>query len=106
MKTEELHENYILLHNFEHGVPMKKWVEADVNNIGEYHTSWDWVMPVVKKIESMPGWYVKTEGNYCSISHGGSAPIITETDGTKILALYKGVLEFVKWYNKYTKQPV
>jgi len=53
MNTKELHENFILLHNFEHDEPLKKWVEQDETYTGQYHTSWDALMPVVQKLQTV-----------------------------------------------------
>ena len=72
---------------------------VDKNN-GKYHSSWDWIMPVVEKIES--------KGYFCMINKWTS--VYTGTDGerievttvqgnTKILNTWKAVLEFITWYN-------
>lgn len=64
----------------------------------EYHTSWDWLMPVVDKIERL--------GNRCEIGITKckiySADYNRETfyAATKILAVYEHVVDFIKWYNE------
>lgn len=65
-----------------------------------YHSRWDWLMPVVEKIESLGyifdiwkttcEWYKPFEANY-AIEHSAK---------TKIEAVYKAVIEFIKYYNK------
>ena len=62
----------------------------------EYHESWDWLMPVVDKIENLK-YSVEIVGNYCKISH------IQCSQHSKILATYKAIAEFIKWYNEKLK---
>lgn len=62
-----------------------------------YHSSWDWLMPVVEKIESIGnyGYYeVDIFGNCCDI--GGK---IETTGITKIDAVFKAVVQLIQWYN-------
>jgi hypothetical protein len=77
----------------------------------EYHTSWEWLMPVFKRIHELPleeieGSYkihafsVKIDGIYCSVSHGRTGEIIVEDDsGDMFDNLYCVIVEFIKWYN-------
>jgi hypothetical protein len=75
-------------------------------NVGhlEFHTSWDWLMPVVQKIDEM-GYNVHISRISCKIT-----PIL-ENDNVitsfvcgnvdkKIKLVYDTVVEFTKWYNK------
>ncbi len=92
----------------------------------KYHSSWDWLMPVVSKIESISQkdtielrdnhntnieWQfsVEIQNNQCMI-HRDCTPQYygTETDflkrydcrnTSKILSVYESVVEFIKWYN-------
>jgi len=88
----------------------------------KYHTSWDWLMPVVEKIESL--WIngtqplCKIEGNYVHIVHevgyhnidyayNSNEKIDNQLGGgvypntkTKIENLYKVVIHFITWYNQ------
>ena len=75
--------------------------------VKSYHNSWDWLMPVVEKIESLEDKY-----DYFTVNiSGGNNPYIESSTGeliadiagfelTKIQATYKAVVEFIKWYNK------
>lgn len=61
-----------------------------------YADSWDWLMPVVEKIESS-GFNVLIEDNFCRI---GQELQVKATTMTKIESVYKAVVEFIKWYNQ------
>lgn len=75
----------------------------------KYHSSWDWLMPVVEKIESLE--HITDEGNWgpyhfnlyrtsTSFGYGRFKIIATEQQGsTKLEAAYKAVVQFIKWYN-------
>ena len=80
---------------------------------GEYHTSWEWLMPVVEKIEEIAledvdGSYkvhrfnVKIESFYCVITDGKDEhrELIVADDGDKKSNVYYAVVEFIKWYNE------
>ena len=67
-----------------------------------YHTSWDWLMPVVEKIENIAidedvFYDVLMHGLECSIGH------VCNVGQTKMEAVYKSVLEFIKQHNKNKK---
>lgn len=107
---ENLHNNFILIHGFLHPEePLKKWVQDDENYTGEYHSSWDWLMAVVEKIESIKdGIYqvdIKQEGCIILERCKNFNPPISKTvlnlpEGTtKIEAVYLAVVEFIKLYN-------
>jgi len=96
----------------------------DTMKIGgyEYHESFDWLMPVVEKIESLATdhidkIYVSINGKSCMIWNyydpvevirtigSGSTYKIKKVAETKLLATYEAVVDFVKWYNTLnTKQ--
>lgn len=70
----------------------------------KYHSSWDWLMPVVEKIESMGHKTIigggDFWGNYCNILHSnGSLDKAMGQGETKIEAVYKSIVEFILWYN-------
>jgi|ERR1039457_170909 hypothetical protein len=77
-------------------------------NFIKYHSSWDWLIPVVSKIEESNEFSVIIFKGCCdihdalgkyksfeSIEKGGGQP--------KILSTYQAVIEFIKWYNKNNK---
>jgi len=73
----------------------------------KYHTSWDWLMPVVEKIELVmlenDNSINVTIGSslYCTIQDSHMEVIELNTcEPTKILTVYKAVVEFINWYNK------
>lgn len=92
---------------------------VDIDNDGfiyshmlKFNTSWDWLMPVIERIEFLD--YdtiifrnrVNEENN---LSYGFHIKkyntayveaIIKEWGDTKIETVYKGVIKFIKWYNK------
>lgn len=63
----------------------------------KYHSSWDWIMPVVEKINASHT--VKIKNNTCSIR------LIVEetTESTLIKSVWKVVVEYVKYYNEIYK---
>ena len=73
----------------------------------QYHTSWDWLMPVVQKIEDIEcketstdsvGYHlydIEIRQNVTTI-HGTN---IEETVGDKLFNTYSAVVEFIKQYN-------
>jgi hypothetical protein len=67
-----------------------------------YHDSWDWLMPVIEKIECMHDekgncFNVMMEAFECNIS--GAGLTLCLSGHTKIDATYKSVVEFIKEYN-------
>ena len=92
-----------------------------------YHSSWDWLMPVVEKIESLDlrknGYdfpKVKFMGDYIEIfwyaNYRGTSYYWKDwmdCAGTfhkhinqcesKILAIFSAIVEFIKWYNNNIK---
>jgi len=67
----------------------------------QYHTSWDWLMPVVDKIESL-GYDTELVNR---LDDGGIYFCINDSavkasyGKTKIEATYDAVVEFIKTYN-------
>ncbi len=53
----------------------------------KYHTSWDWLMPVINKIINTDTLAQRRQNVYGSIT-----PDISKS--------YKAVVEFIKWYNQ------
>ena len=78
-----------------------------------YHKSWEWLMPVVKKIDNTITLSSKDESYlYCfdmvSENHVTIFDSLTSTTIVKVPfdkayerePVYKAVVEFIKWYNK------
>lgn len=80
-------------------------------SIAKYHKSWDWLMPVVEKIESIifneDNSFNVTIGstNYCVIqdSHGEVYDSTEDSKESKLLTTYSAVVEFTEWYNENFK---
>ena len=70
----------------------------------EFSFSWDWLMPVVEKIEkesfNIFGEYEDVIINGCSCLIQIKDNEISFIETAKIKATYKAVIEFIKWYNK------
>jgi hypothetical protein len=76
---------------------------------GLYHKSWDWLMPVVEKIDSLPETDFEMYPAYESITERSGVAVRIWTSPGEILVMpqgrsrievvYKSVIEFIKWYN-------
>lgn len=86
----------------------KEWPEPLYASEMEYESSWDWLMPVVEKIETMH-LLIEIRRDECTISHLGSIDdeypwlinfkdITTYLRNDKMGAVYAALLEFIKWY--------
>jgi hypothetical protein len=78
------------------------WAELSrremTTNVPPYHVSWDWIIPVVKKIRSTPeynGFNVKTE-------EFNDGKIVIGLHTQNIEMLHDGVTEFIEWYKLNT----
>jgi hypothetical protein len=78
----------------------------------KYHTSWEWLMPVVDKIESIGQTHVEFGKKHCRIQPILYNPkkdcmewhVLHETQcATKIEAVYTAVTSFITWYNQQPK---
>ena len=69
-----------------------------------YHTSWDWLMPVVDKIESLSMVSFEKnrqeEGDYQCLFTKGNDIFICHYADTSVEATYQAVVEFINEYNK------
>lgn len=121
-------ENNILIAEFlgwkEQKDPSRKFFTQFFNEYGErkggtakepllFHSSWDWLMEVIEKIDKTdtlssteePYWYcVSLMGSYASVTDGKTGKIIIEiseeNDYSWIGVAYKLAVDFVKWYKK------
>ena len=81
----------------------KSYDERD--RIYHYDTSWDWLMPVVEKIESL-GWDIEIIKNSCAIRCGNKPNRFFETltiCDLKMEAVWSSIVKFIKWYNQQVK---
>lgn len=69
-----------------------------------YSTDWNWLMPVVEKIETK--YLVDIFGKAVSI-HDKNGEMLVDSNAknssTKIDAVYKSCVEFIKWHNQQTR---
>jgi len=79
----------------------KEKVMEGITKYSKYHTSWDWLIPVVQKIESL---------GYVFTIQGGKAEygeMISETRcfiaEDKLSSTYQAVVEFIKEYNNESR---
>lgn len=84
----------------------KKMIYALKEQYLKFNTSWDWLMPVVEKIENLyydvtitpTGLYIEstehTEEDFCE-----QEVYYEQENETKIRVVYRGVIKFIKWYN-------
>lgn len=78
-------------------------------NSAQYDCSWDWLMPVVEKIENTNRvndneyypYMVTIWKNCCLITDGNNGyDVIRIYSETKIESIWLAVVAFIKWYNK------
>jgi len=78
-----------------HGVCRWDTIELGRGKTLSYHDSWDWLVPVVKKIREV----VNTEMSFEDFdNHRGIADRLNVYD-YDMDSIYKGVVEFIKTYN-------
>jgi hypothetical protein len=79
----------------------------------QYHTSWDWIMPVVEKIESIEDceknnfqFSILSDneceifGKYIDYQHPRFSYLNCVKENSKIKSVYKTAIDFIKWYNE------
>jgi len=70
----------------------------------KYHSSWDWLMPVVEKIESL-GYNTQIHFDLFMVGDKDSLRNVTETSASpKIMSIWYGVIAFIEWYNEQSKE--
>jgi len=77
-----------------------------------FHSSWDWLMPVVEKIESLEhiteqgsygNYYLTLFKNYGSICYGRFRIGDVINGEGRLSVAYKVVIEFIKWHKTQIK---
>ena len=80
-----------------------------------FHESYDWLMPVVEKITTKDNYSVNihygtgaTDSFAWCTFHTGNAQITSDDINTDeqslVTAIWKSVIDFIKWYNKHIKK--
>lgn len=107
MKTNEVIEGNVLLAEFMGCANQLHLVEHP--KTGEYcdpefHSSWDWLMPVVEKIESL-GYDVELGTTYVRIARSDDSGFGLDEwiCVSKIDAVFKACVGFAKWYKNQPK---
>lgn len=85
--------------------PNKTWSKE---NELAFDSSWDWLMPVVEKIESLRfkvnifGYNEDTQAHYVIVysSKEGTISIQNQSKLPKIEAVYNACVEFINYYNQ------
>ena len=94
------YEMYGLVENIEDGLNEKHFF---LPSEMKYNTSWDWLMPVVEKIENFGYEFIIAESR-CYVKHNTDHSIKElfhiETIGSKIDTTYKAVVEFIQTQTK------
>lgn len=72
-----------------------------------FHSSWDWLMPVVEKIDKI-GASVLIGRMFCQIEYLDPLDKLKPfgvriASGVKINAVFGAVVDFIKWYNEQNK---
>lgn len=77
----------------------------DFVNETKYHKQWNWLMPVVEKIEGLGfQMFIHNDGCYMRKWHfKGNFPYFGNIEDSKIEATYKTVVQFIQWYNLNNK---
>ena len=120
----QIQEQNKMIAEFDKGARMRKFVEGYAGTcmyIGnkrwcrfedlKYHTSWDWLMPVVEKIEK-EGCKVEISSLIQSFNDGPEiiyhqdvsifhdvTCIVEVTSLSKLNSVYEAVIKFITWYN-------
>jgi hypothetical protein len=86
-------------------VDIDTWIDTEGSL--KYNTSWDWLMPVVEKIENITNQLFEDvkykQYHSVRLSFNASWWSVRTVRGfnkDKKLAYYEAVVEFIKWYNK------
>lgn len=68
----------------------------------KYTSSWDWLMPVIEKIETIEDFVVDISYKQCEIKSYQRERIITSVRylDTKISAAASAIVDFIDWYKK------
>jgi len=76
----------------------------------KYHSSWDWLMPVVEKIEKIATTKMEHRRDEHSAVHWcwiwedeDENPVAIGQSRSKIESVYTAAIDFIQWYNQQNK---
>jgi Tfp pilus assembly protein PilZ len=69
------------------------------SSMAKYHSSWDWLMPVIEKITDMKIYYSDYKAETSSLFDDGGIFINTKF----ISSTWEDVIAFIEWYNANNK---
>lgn len=82
------------------------WIDTFSKENLKFHKSWDWLMPVVEKVNS-----TVFEGNACRVTMRSNATLIEKvgeegweagpivTGEVMLKNTFKAIIEFIEWFN-------
>ena len=114
MGIEELNKNNILIAEFMgksyHTKYSILYIETTTTHspIAKYDSSWEWLMPVIDRIEGLfdNAFIVDLSKGRCfihtyiQIGKAANLKPILHVNEVKLVATYKAVIDFIKWYNE------
>lgn len=79
-------------------------IESHNASMGDfaYRRRWDWLMPVVEKVEKIEGVRVIIKCSRCRILAGKK--VFSCHTISKLNSMYRVVVEFIEWYNNQPKK--
>jgi hypothetical protein len=117
MSEQELSGNKLIAHFLGKSEAIERTTELGGGGYAScrFHESWDWLMPVIRKINGMgKGYQFTIFKTYvsCTVERGGKfykdfsfshAEYITE-EQSDITAAYNLVVKFIEWYNQINNE--
>lgn len=82
-----------------HGVCNVETIELGKGKILEYHKSWDWLMPVVKKIKSLDDSIFNYHVSNMTQFKLQKEALLNIPITTDIGTVYSQIVDFINWYN-------
>lgn len=76
-----------------------QWCMITKEGEERFSTSWDWLMPVIKKINE-----IHRQGPSIAGINVEFYKVLSMEIDTEIEYVYEGVVNFIKWYNKNNKK--
>lgn len=73
-----------------------EWLTVDLL---KFHTDWNWLMPVVEKINDLNN-VVEIHENWVRVVNNEKSDVLADiVAGTMKESVYNACLDFIKWYN-------